>query len=198
MSSATQYSLYWSGYTLISNFSGDNNNSFLSVWEGSPFIIQLTRLPESSNLIKGLGKTIRFDGRLRSVALSFRKYSSENSPENIIIGGNLVAKFLRGNRDKMLPSHNPNYTIKAGSFWEEEHGQKSIPIVLVILDFYPGCLNSTDKQDYSNVELNFPMGLPSAPRAIMRMVFSVFSSPNSTKLASLIVILILLIRILFC
>ena len=66
----------------------------------------------------------------------------------------------------MLQSHYPIYSIKAGSFWEKEYGQRRHPNCTGDIKLYPGCLNFTDKPDNSNVKLHFPVGLPSAPNGL--------------------------------
>lgn len=167
--STPQYALYWSGYTSISNVTGANSNSVFYIWEGISFTIQLTRFPVCLGpsrfqwpFADGRSMLSLFDGRLRSVALSF-KFNDAEIPEKLIIGGNQGPSFYRGNEQIMLPSHYPKYKIKADSFWEEEYGQKKHPNCTGHIRLYPGCLNFPDKPDDSNVKLHFPVGLPSAP-----------------------------------
>lgn len=63
----------------------------------------------------------------------------------------------------MIKSHYPNYTLKAGCFWEEEYSQIRHPSCTDDSKLFPGCLNFPDKSDDSNIKLRFPMGIPSAP-----------------------------------
>ena len=109
----------------------------MSVWEGSPFTIQATRVQETSIplLSRPPGDPPRFDGRLRSVALSF-KYTDSDTAENLIIGGKLGPSFIRGNHKAMLQVTLPKYIpLKQIAFGKKNMLKGDIPIVLEILGF---------------------------------------------------------------
>ena len=166
LSGATcNYSLYWSGYTEYSNFSGLNNDAFIYVWEASPFTIQANRDPKTnaSTLKNPPGTPPSFEGRLREVSAIVN--SSNNGSHNIeyLIHGELESQTLCHRKDgsKMLPSHCPLYSCKPNSFWAKEYAQRGQ--ACTNKESYPGCLNSDDVADTSFISLSFPVGHASHP-----------------------------------
>ena len=143
------YSLYWSGYTSYSNFSGLNNGSFLPIWEASPFTIQVN---QGYNNI-----------RLRYVSIIFRR--SMNNEEYLIYGGRRSLTLCdRRDGRMMLNSHCQLYSRKNNSFWAEEYTQRNNACPNKDgSHMYPGCLNLLYENDNSSISIYFPTGHASYP-----------------------------------
>ena len=155
------YSLYWSGYTSYSNFSGLNNGSFLPIWEASPFTIQVNRG------LKINTSYISFDGSLRNVALTFNSSDDDYFNIQYLIFGGRMSLAIRNKKDgrRILQSHYPIYSQKPDSFWTKEFKQMNEACTNITDDslLYPGCLNSPDEIDTSFVSILFPVGHASRP-----------------------------------
>ena len=145
------YSLYWSGYTSYSNYSGLNNNSFLPIWEASPFTIQINRGPKINPPF--------FDGRLRDISITFNSSDGYSIVKYLVFGGIISSTHFKNNGGIMLKSHYPLYSIKNNSFWAKEYNQIYETCINITDDssLYPGCLNSPDKIDTSFVSLFFQL-----------------------------------------